>query len=260
MRLPARICPPEVLPLPDSARFGQVGAVAVPGLGLSVRGWEPTLSCLGLPFPATALALPAYGVPASPRAPLDPRSSARRLLRRMDDLGIGSAVLLGHSASCQVVAEVARSAPGRVPALVLVGPTADPRAGSWAALVRGWLRNVVAERPGQVPQLVRDYTYSGMVSFVRALEATRRHPLSDAVGGFGGPVLLLRGVRDGICSADWLARLAASAAAAEVADVASAAHMAPLTHGAEMAAALRPFLASAGSGRPRPEPQPARPA
>ncbi|MBO4236160.1 alpha/beta fold hydrolase [Pseudonocardia alni] len=255
MRLPARIRPPEVLPPPDGAGFGQVGAVAVPGLGLSVRGWEPTLSCLDLPFPATALALPAYGAPASPAAPLDPRSSARRLLRRMDALGIGSAVLLGHSASCQVVAEAARAAPRRVAALVLVGPTADPHARSRAALVRGWLRNVVAEPPGQVPQLVRDYTYSGMISFARALEATRRHSPADAVAGFGGPVLLLRGARDGICSTDWLDRLAASAATARVDSVASAAHMAPLTHGAELAAALRPFLVSAGRGRAGHEPQ-----
>jgi pimeloyl-ACP methyl ester carboxylesterase len=53
---------------------------------------------------------------------------------------VARAVLLGHSASCQIVVQAAVRDPHRVTALVLVGPTTDPRARSWLGLAGRWLR------------------------------------------------------------------------------------------------------------------------
>lgn len=231
--------------------------MAIPGLGLSVRGWEPTLARLEQrpdlrpderPDPqqaAIAVALPAYGVPAAWGSALDPRSSAEQLIARLDELRIGRAVLLGHSASCQVIAEVARTAPDRVAALVLVGPTGDPAARPWTALVRRWTRTVWWEPLWQVPYLLRDYTHSGMISFTRAMDAARRHRLDDTVASIRCPILLVRGAHDHICPPAWLDRLAGRSGHAMIATVPGAAHMVPLTHPRELAAALRPFLAAA---------------
>lgn len=245
MRLPARLRPPDLV---RTGGGGPLGCVAVPGLGLSVRGWEPTLARLQLPHAAAAVALPAYGVPAAWGSALGPRDTAQRLLDRLDELRAGRTVLLGHSVGCQVVAEAARAAPDRVAALVLVGPTGDPAARPWAALVRRWLRNLPGETPRQVPVLLRDYTYSGMISFARAMDAARRHRLDATLAGLRCPVLLVRGAHDHICPPAFLERLAGRAACPGLVTVPGAAHMAPLTHPQELAAAVRPFLTGTGTG------------
>lgn len=239
MRLPSRLRPPDLLRTAGVA--AGVPRVAVPGLGLSVHGWG---SALARPDPsgaAVVVALPAFGVPARWGTALDPRASARRLLARLDGLGIDRAVLLGHSAGCQVVAEAARVAPERVAALVLVGPTLDPAAGSWARLVLRWVRTARWEPWWQLPQLARDYTYSGLVSFARAMEAARRHRLDDVVATLPCPILLVRGAHDHICPAAWLGRLARRSGHAVVVTVPAAAHMVPLTHPRELAAVLARF-------------------
>lgn len=231
---------PDVLRTPGRA---PVRCVAVPGLGLSVHGWEPTIARLA-PHGAVAVALPAFGAPARRGLPLDPRASARRLVARLDELGVGRAVLLGHSASCQVVAEAARQAPERVAALVLVGPTADPTASTWAELARRWVRTVVREPLWQVPLLLRDYTHSGLVAFARAIRAARRHRLDELVATLSCPILLVRGDRDRIASAAWLDRLAERSGRAAVVTVPGGAHMVPLTRPREVAAVLEPFVSA----------------
>lgn len=219
----------------------------MPGLGLSVRGWQPTLAELASPTRGLALALPAFGMPAVRRTPLDPASSARRLVTRLDRLGLDRVVLLGHSASCQVVAEVAARRPERVAALVLVGPTTDPAGASWPALVRRWARTVAHEGRVPVPLVLRDYIHSGLVSFARALDASRRHRLDDTLASVTCPVLCVRGVHDHISPAGWLDRLARSTGRGVASSLTVGAHMVPLTHPHELAPELSAFLSPRGA-------------
>lgn len=239
MKLPRRVRPPDRLraPGPSDVRW-----VAVPGLGLSVHGWGSTLARMSPPSAGLAIALPAFGTTAGAGTALDPRASAERVIDRLDEFGVGPVALLGHSASCQVVAEVARIAPDRVTALVLVGPTVDPDARSWGPLVRRWMRTVRREPPWQVPLLLRDYTHSGLFAFARAIDAARHHRLDDVLSTVRCPTLLVRGAHDHICPSTWLARLAERTPCAVTATVPSGAHMIPLTHPRELAAAVRRFL------------------
>lgn len=241
MRLPRGARPPAMRrPRADA---GDLAVLAVPGLGLSVDGWRAALTLLA-PLDAAAVALPAFGLPASPREPLDPASSAVRLLEHLDALAVTRTVLAGHSASCQIVAEVARRAPERVTGLILVGPTTDPRAATWPRLARRWLATATAEPAGQVPLLARDYTYSGLVSFARAMDAARHHDLEDALAGTSCPVLVLRGAHDHLSPSAWTDRLAGRPGArSETLGV--GAHMVPLTHPRELVSAMRPFLLEA---------------
>ena len=219
--------------------------VAVPGLGLSVDGWRgPGLVIAGAPRTGfAAVALPAHGLPARHGEPLDPVTSARRLLARLDDLGAGRVALLGHSASCQVVAEAARREPGRVTALVLVGPTTDPRAPTWPRLAARWLATAAHERLGQVPLLVRDYGHSGLVTFARAMDAARHHPLAPILAGLDQPVLLVRGPHDRIAPQAWHDDLAGRRPGIETVTLPVGGHMVPVTHAHDLATAVMPFLA-----------------
>ena len=239
MRLPDRFAPPDLLRAPGRS---PVKRVAVPGLGLSVHGWSPTLSRMTSPSAGVAMALPAFGMRAGGGTALDPGASAERAIDRLDELGLGRVALLGHSASCQVVAEVARRAPERVRALVLVGPTTDPDARAWGRLARRWVRTVRREPLWQVPLLLRDYTYSGLAGFARAIAAARHHRLDDVLADVRCPVLLVRGAHDHICPSAWLDRLAARSGHATTSTVASSAHMIPLTHPDALAAVLARFL------------------
>jgi pimeloyl-ACP methyl ester carboxylesterase len=220
--------------------------VAVPGLGLSVDGWRApaTLLAARLGTGAGVVALPAHGSPARRDEALDPVSSAGRLLACLDQLGAARVVLVGHSASCQVVAEAASRAPGRVVGLALVGPTTDPRAPTWPRLAARWLATAAHERLGQVPLLLRDYSYTGLVTFARAMDAARRHALGPVLAGLDLPVLLVRGPDDHIAPSTWLDGLAALRPGIDAVSLPAGGHMVPITHPHELTDVLAPFLAA----------------
>lgn len=233
---------PGAAPGPVVAVPGLV--VAVPGLGLSAAVPQRTLQ--RLPVPSGVVELPGFGSPARPGSPRHPADLARCLLARLDGLGMERVTLLGHSASCQVVAHAAVLAPDRVAALVLVGPTTDPDTATWPALVRRWLRNVVWERPGQAPLVLRDYRRTGLGAMARALNAARHDRIDHVLAGVASPVLVVRGAHDRICSAAWTRTLAAGTPHGTAVTLTGGAHMVPLTRPGELAATISAFLSDDG--------------
>jgi pimeloyl-ACP methyl ester carboxylesterase len=224
-----------------------VAVVAVPGLGLSVAVARRALD--RLPGVArTVVLLPAFGHRAPRSKDVAPEPLADLLLA---DLPL-ECVLVGHSASCQIVAEVALREPDRVAGLVLVGPTTDPRAVTWPKLVRRWLRTAAHEHPGQIPLLVRAYARTGLVSMARGMDAARRHRLDRTLAGVTCPVLVVRGRADAICPADWAAALAAATPQGSVETLPAGAHMVPVTHPEALAARIAAFVDGRIAQRMRP--------
>ena len=236
-------------PSPDDAALISP-IVAVPGLGLSAAVPRRTLD--RLPVPSAVVELPGYGLPAPRGTELGCDDLARLLLTRLDELGVARAVLLGHSASCQIVVQAAVRDPHRVAALVLVGPTTDPRAQSWPGLAGRWLRTAARERPAQVPRLVRDYHRTGLVAMGRAMNAVRRDRTDRGLAQLGCPVLLVRGRHDRIAPQDWTEALAATAPHGRAGTLPAGAHMVPLTHPEELAASVSTFLSAAAAGTAEP--------
>jgi pimeloyl-ACP methyl ester carboxylesterase len=228
---------------------GTARIVAVPGLGLSVAVARRALDRLPDVDPAVVL-LPGFGRRAPRRTPLAPAQLARLLLERLP--AAGPTVLVGHSASCQIVAEAAVQAPHRVAALVLVGPTTDPRAATWPALAGRWLRTAAHERPGQIPLLVRAYARTGLLSMARGMDAARHHRLASTVAAVACPVLVVRGQHDAICPADWTAVLAAGTDHGRAETLPAGAHMVPITHPDALAARIVAFLDEMTAARTRP--------
>ena len=233
--------PPAVLRLPGPAHPSPAPVIAVPGLGLSVAVPARTLRLLQPVVRSTVVALPGYGVPVAHGAAPDPAALAARLRDRLDAAHVAQAVLLGHSASCQIVVEAAVRDPARVVGVVLVGPTTDPRAGGWPALALRWLRTAVHERPGQIPVLARDYHRTGLADMSRAMDVARRHRIDHLLPGVACPVLVVRGRHDRISPADWVATLAALAPQGQAATLPAGAHMVPITHPAALAARIEAF-------------------
>ena len=219
--------------------------VLVPGLGLGAEAWAPTLRRSAYAGEAVVRCLPGYGEPAG-GADLRPRALAERLLGetpRGADL-----VLAGHSASCQVVSQAAVLAGVRVRGLLLVGPTTDPRAPSWARLAGRWLRTAGHEPPWQLPALARQYGRTGLPSMWRAMDAARRDRIDVALHAWGGPALVVRGRHDRICPDDWGRALAAQSPGGSLASLSRGGHMVPLTHGDLVAPLLDALVSRVGRG------------
>jgi pimeloyl-ACP methyl ester carboxylesterase len=216
-----------------------IRVVAVPGLGLSVAVARRTLDRLPGVDGAVVL-LPGFGHRVPRGTPVAPDRLAPLLLDRLP--AGGPVVLVGHSASCQIVAEAAVQAPGRVAALVLVGPTTDPRAATWPALGGRWLRTAAHERPGQIPLLVRAYARTGLLSMARGMDAARHHRLASTVAAVACPVLVVRGRHDAICPADWAAALAAGTGDGRAETLPAGAHMVPITCADALAGRIAAFL------------------
>jgi pimeloyl-ACP methyl ester carboxylesterase len=222
---------------------GASSLLCVPGLGLDDRAWRPTLRGLRGPVrhqeDVVAL-LPGYGLRASAEDDLRPTSLGARLAARWLTEVSAPVVLMGHSASCQIVTRAAGLMPDQVLALVLVGPTTDPRAASWPQIGYRWLRTAFRERPGQLPLLARTYTQTGLLWMLRAMDAARREDLSASLRELRCPVFVARGRYDRICPEDWANELvAASPAGSRMVSLAEGAHMVPLTHGEMLATAVR---------------------
>jgi pimeloyl-ACP methyl ester carboxylesterase len=233
--------PPRVLHLPGPAKPSPAGVVAVPGLGLSVEVPARTLRQLQSVVGSMVVALPGYGLPRTLGAAMDPAALAARLLEQLDRAQLAEAVLLGHSASCQLVVEAAVQDPDRVVGLILVGPTTDPRAARWPALAVRWLRTAPWERPGQVPLLARDYHQTGLTGMARAMDAARRHRIDRLLARVACPVLVVRGRHDRIAPADWVSALAELAPQGRAVTLSAGAHLIQITHPSALAAQIEAF-------------------
>ncbi|HEX2175203.1 MAG TPA: alpha/beta hydrolase [Nocardioidaceae bacterium] len=232
-----------------------VSLLLVPGVGLGLPDWSGTLTALrqhGLPVHSVRVALlPGYGRRARGED-LSPAALARHVAAE-PVLATGERVVLGgHSASCQVVAHAAALAPDNVHGLVLSGPTTDPRAASWSRLVARWLSTAGHEPPWQVPTLLRQYSRTGAVTMLRAMEAARHDAIETTLDHLTCPILFLRGAHDRIAPEDWLDRLAArrrrtsgtddTEAVSVPATLPAGGHMVPLTEPELVAAAIKRFL------------------
>ncbi|MGZ5403221.1 MAG: alpha/beta fold hydrolase [Nocardioides sp.] len=221
----------------------------VPGLGLDASAWQPTLAALptAVREGAQVLELPGFGR-RHQGGGLEPPTMAVLVERHLEEhVAARPTVLVGHSASCHLLAHAAARRPDLVAGLVLVGPTTDPRAASWPRLAGRWLATVRHERLGQVPSLLRQYAGTGPRAMYLVMAAARRDDVRVPLRRARCPVLIVRGKHDRICVSDWAEALAAADSGgtvppARAVTLPTGAHMVPLTHGRLVAALLTEFV------------------
>ena len=206
--------------------------VLVPGLGLDGRSWQ--LVRHELRGRGAVMLLPSLGQPARRGTDLSVERQAERLLQK---LPTGKpTILVGHSASCPVVVEVATRTTDVV-GLVLVGPVSDPAAQTWSRMLGQWARTASHERPSEAAALVPQYRRTGILSMLRGMDAMRHFRTDLALSRLDGPVEIVRGENDRIASREWSSVLR-RVSNGRLTTIQGAAHMVPLTHPTAVAAAV----------------------
>jgi pimeloyl-ACP methyl ester carboxylesterase len=153
-------------------------------------------------------------------------------------LGPGPVVLVGHSQSCQVVVAAAER-DDRVRAVLLLGPTTDPRLRRVAGLTGRWIATAVREPWWQVPLVLAQWLRTGPVAMGQLWRQTCADRIDERLTRVGVPVVVVRGTRDALCPHDWAAHLAARAPRGRLVEIPGAAHMTPHTHPDAVARLLR---------------------
>ena len=208
-----------------------VPVVLVPGLGLGPESYAKTVEHLITSY--LVVTLPGYGEPAGAREDLHPQALGAALVEKIRD----RSVLVGHSASCQIVVEAAIRQPELAHALVLVAPTGDIRMSSWMDRAVRWLGSAVPESPKLIRVVTPQYARTTLSSIARAGEAARRHDLAAAITQVRVPVVIVRGKHDLLSTAEFTERLA-GLSHGEARTLDTGGHIPVVTNGPEVAALI----------------------
>ena len=200
----------------------------VPGLGLDARSSARLRTLVG----GTVVLLPGMGL----RETVPPLETLAD--RLVGALGEGPVVLVGHSQSCQVVVAAAQR-DRRVTAVVLLGPTTDPRMRRFVVLARRWLATAVREPLGQTPLVLAQWARTRPRAMVALWRTASPDRIDRRLATLSVPVVVVRGTRDALCPHDWAADLAAAAPDGRLVEIPDAVHMTVQTHPDEVAAILR---------------------
>lgn len=208
------------------------------GFGANTRSWAATLPWLSDGAVAVAFDRPAFGLTDRPLGPwlggenpYGPAAQVATAIGVLDALGLGRAVLVGHSAGGTIAVQTALEHPDRVAGLVLVGAAVYAGGGA-PAWSRPLLRTPQFERIGPLvvrqlggrqgedflraswadPTRIGDATWEAyrrplqVLDWDRALwelvKASREPDLVPFLGAVRVPVLVVTGAQDAIVPAE----------------------------------------------------------
>lgn len=189
--------------------------VLVHGYGVGSSYLVPLAARLAEEARVHAPELPGHGRSDHDARPLTTPELAEALAAWMDACGLCSALLVGHSIGCQVVAEVAARHPELVAGAVLVGPTSDPAARTVARQLARGLASTLFDRPTYVARALRDYTRAGGPVLAEEMRQMVAHRIEEVLPRVRAPVRVVRGGRDQLVAQRWAGTVARLAGAPE---------------------------------------------
>jgi len=217
--------------------------VLLHGLAVSHRYLMPTARALAARHPVHVPDLPGFGLSAKPPSVFGPDAHARHVAALLESTVDRPVCVVGHSFGAEVAARLAALRPDLVCALVLAGPTSDPRARTYRGQVGRWLVDLVTEDPRQAAILARDVLDAGPRRIFGSLRSSVHNRIEADLAATAQPVLLLRGSRDTVAPAGWLRRVAACCGGpTTLVELPGAGHNALTTAGPEAARVIADFV------------------
>jgi pimeloyl-ACP methyl ester carboxylesterase len=202
--------------------------VLLHGLGVGQRYFGPLAAELGGDVRRPEL-----------REPLPVVELAARVERLLD----GPAVVVANSMGCQYAVELAVRRPDLVPALVLVGPTVDPRARTLPQQL-GRLAVAAWYEPFRLVGIVAlDYLTLGPIDTLRQARHALAHRIEERLPEVRAPTLVVRGAHDPLCSPEWAREAVSLLPDGRLVTVAGGGHAVHFSHPGEVAAAVKRHVA-----------------
>ena len=209
--------------------------VLVHGIGMSHRYLSRLHDALASDGTVVSIDLPGYAGLPKPDHDVDVDEMATELAAVVDELGLGPAVLVGHSMGAQWVVEAARRRPELISLVVVIGPVADDRRRTFPAQAAALAVDTLREPPGANLIVFTDYLRCGVPYYLAQLRHMLRYPIEERVGDLAPPLLIIRGERDPVAGLTWCRRLAERAGDAPVVIIPGRPHVAQ--HGSPRAVA-----------------------
>ena len=219
--------------------------VLVHGLVVSSRYMVPTLSCLAADHRVYAPDLPGFGRSEKPPRALDIPALARALDGWMEVMGLGSAVFVGNSMGCQVIAELAVRSPARVERAVLQGPTMAPGERTLLRQAARLALDCFREPPSLIPIELLDLLSAGPLRSLRTFRHAADDRIEEKLPMLQAPALVLHGGRDPIVPERWAREVAGLLPDGRLVIVPEAAHAMNYDAPSKLAWHVRAFLGAA---------------
>jgi pimeloyl-ACP methyl ester carboxylesterase len=204
----------------QDGRPGAPALLLIQNAAAPIALWDPVVAALAGAYHVIRVDLLSRG--RSDPAACDVPAQAGRAGAVLDRLGVGRAMIIGHSSGGMVAAALAGQRPGQVAALALIntGPSPDakipdplvarlldlPLAGQllWRLKTEGTIRNAARTaftRPVEVPDAfiahMQGMTYRSFTATMRGYwDYLRQRSIPDRIAGLGVPVLVIFGAED----------------------------------------------------------------
>jgi pimeloyl-ACP methyl ester carboxylesterase len=229
-------------------RAGPGAPVAcVHGAGVSSRELLPFVAALGVHHDTWTVDLPGFGQSGKPSRTLTLVELGDAVAGWLAATGLGRTCLVGGSFGCQIAVDVAVRHPELVGALVLVGPTVDPRARSPLGVLGQWLRNSVREDPRMARLNAADYRDAGTRRVLATFGESIRDRIEDKLPHVAVPALVVRGGKDRMVPQAWAEEVTRRLPRGRLTVLPGLPHMVPYRDPRGLARVVRDFLSAAGS-------------
>ncbi len=183
--------------------------VLVHGIGVSSRYFGPAAGELAKLGPVYVVDLPGYGATPTPDRDISIVDHAVVLHNALSHAGLDNPVLVGHSMGVQVVTQLAVDFPDFTDRLVLIGPTMDPRARTFARASFRLLRDILREPFRSNVIVLTDYLFRcGVPWYFRQLPHLLTDRIEDRLPLVGAKTLVIRGDVDPVAPPAWATAVA----------------------------------------------------
>ena len=218
--------------------------VLVHGLLVSSRYMEPTARRLWDEVPVWAPDMPGFGRSGKPPRVLDVEGLAAWLGRWLDARRLDDIVLVANSFGCPYAVDLVAKQPGRVRALILLGPTFDPaHRGALRQALRFSL-NAPMERWSLGLVIARDLLDAGPRRALRTYRYALQDRIERKLPHVPVPTVVARGERDTIVPQRWAEEATALLPNARLEVIPRAAHTINYNSPDETATLIRSVLHS----------------
>lgn len=209
--------------------------VLVHGLGMAHEYWDGLAEALEPSGRVLALDLPGFGDSPESDEPLSMPESGALLAELLAAEGLERPVLVGHSTGAQVVTETAAQRPDLVGAVVLIGPTVNPRERSAPKQALRFLQDISLANPKVIAVGLKSYAEAGPEWYLANLRPMLEHRMEHALPKVAAPTLVVRAERDRIVPRDWAREVARLLPAGRYAEVPGRGHETMVTAGPAVA-------------------------